>query len=235
MQSFRQNRKLYISITIIVIVCNIGVFLSFWNGYILNYSSDFIPFALLVLGITGSLYALYIANNLSLTVVEKIDPDTSQKLTENISQPNEIYNLPVDSFDLLGGLSKDANGKTNAERILINIAGYFEMVQGLFYYSDKETGRYKVIAKYAFTGWEDPGPVVPGEGLVGQAIADRRIITLKNIPEDFPIIQSGLGKGYPKFIYFIPIEFNASYICCGVESNPFLNNSSNLIIASLAY
>ena len=212
MHKYLQNKKLYMSITIIVIVCNIGVFLSLWNGYILNYSSSIIPVAFLFLGISGSLYALYIANNLSIPLVEKTDPNPPQKTPEIKSQPDDSNDLRVDSFDLFRGLSKNSTGKTKAEKILINIARYYDIVQGLFYYTEKETGLYKVIAKYAFTGVKEPVSVVSGEGLVGQAIADRSIITLKKIPEDFPEIQSGLGKAYPKFIYFIPIEFKKEVI-----------------------
>lgn len=46
-----------------------------------------------------------------------------------------------------------------------------------------------------------------GEGLVGQCAKDHRKILLKDIPDDYYKIHSGLGEAIPRCIIILPIEF----------------------------
>jgi signal transduction histidine kinase/HAMP domain-containing protein len=46
-----------------------------------------------------------------------------------------------------------------------------------------------------------------GEGLTGQAVAQKKIMVIENVPEGFVKISSGLGEATPKTIIIIPLIF----------------------------
>ncbi len=48
-----------------------------------------------------------------------------------------------------------------------------------------------------------------GEGLIGQAALEQKIILYKSAPKDYIIIQSGLGETEPTNILIVPFVFNA--------------------------
>lgn len=47
-----------------------------------------------------------------------------------------------------------------------------------------------------------------GEGLIGQTFANRKEIFIKDIPDDYFKIESGLGSIKPKYLVFIPLILN---------------------------
>ncbi len=48
----------------------------------------------------------------------------------------------------------------------------------------------------------------PGEGLIGQAVLERKEVILENIPDDYIKIESGFGATKPKYLYIKPIVHN---------------------------
>ncbi|GJM61784.1 GAF domain-containing protein [Persicobacter diffluens] len=50
--------------------------------------------------------------------------------------------------------------------------------------------------------------VSPGEGLVGQAYLEKMPIYLKEVPQDYYRITSGLGQALPKNVYILPLMYN---------------------------
>jgi hypothetical protein len=50
--------------------------------------------------------------------------------------------------------------------------------------------------------------VESGEGLVGQCFADKKLIHLQQIPENYMEITSGLGKKQPDALVLSPLLFN---------------------------
>ncbi len=47
-----------------------------------------------------------------------------------------------------------------------------------------------------------------GEGLIGTCALERKTIALKNVPENYVSVTSGLGKATPKFLLIVPMIFN---------------------------
>jgi signal transduction histidine kinase/DNA-binding response OmpR family regulator/CHASE3 domain sensor protein len=61
----------------------------------------------------------------------------------------------------------------------------------------------KLIGGYAIS--DAPEKISYGEGLVGQAIKENKIITLDNIPADYIKVNSALGGTTPRYLTIVPV------------------------------
>jgi len=52
--------------------------------------------------------------------------------------------------------------------------------------------------------------IIPGQGLIGQAYYEKDIIYLKDIPDNYLNITSGLGESLPKSVLIVPLMINES-------------------------
>ncbi|MBI9036017.1 MAG: response regulator [Bacteroidales bacterium] len=69
--------------------------------------------------------------------------------------------------------------------------------------------KLKMVGSYAFdTRRSKSLSFKIGEGLIGQAAKERRILIFTDVPDDYMVIQSGLGKTSPKQIVFLPLIFD---------------------------
>ena len=91
------------------------------------------------------------------------------------------------------------------EKLLSNIAKQHDIVQGLAYLKDTETGIFSFKAGYAFYTETAPPTYTEGETLSGQVAKNKQILNISDIPSDYITILSGLGKGSPKHLLIIPI------------------------------
>lgn len=78
---------------------------------------------------------------------------------------------------------------------------------GCIYLTDEKAGRLRLQGSYACLAGDVPSELAMGEGLVGQAAADRRVIALSNIPDDYLRIGSALGEALPRHLLVVPFLF----------------------------
>lgn len=124
--------------------------------------------------------------NLNTFLIEYTDPKISaEKIFKNILLQKNICEF--------------------GEKILTNLSDEFEMVQGVFYFLNRKSKLYEPKAFYAITDTPAIGPFAPGEGISGEAARKAELTVVKNLPEDYRRIESGLGGHAPKFLYLIPI------------------------------
>ncbi|RKZ79838.1 MAG: histidine kinase [Candidatus Parabeggiatoa sp. nov. 3] len=95
-----------------------------------------------------------------------------------------------------------------AENAINFITPYLDTQMGACYLADDNQQRLKMIASYAYT-WrkELANEFELGEGLVGQAALERKMIIITQAPADYIYIQSGLGQSRPNAILVIPILY----------------------------
>lgn len=91
------------------------------------------------------------------------------------------------------------------EKILSNIAREFDIVQGLFFVKAKDSDEFNITGKYAYFGDEEPKSFRLGETLSGQVAKNQKLLNLKEIPENYITILSGLGSSSPNHLIIIPI------------------------------
>ncbi|PYK31747.1 MAG: two-component system sensor histidine kinase/response regulator, partial [Verrucomicrobia bacterium] len=100
-----------------------------------------------------------------------------------------------------------------ARMILSELAPVVSAQQGVFYIIDNADGdgsdaELKLLASYAFRNRDDVSDRFKlGEGLVGQAAIEKERILLRNVPQEYVRISSGLGAAPPRNIVVLPILF----------------------------
>ncbi|MDW8295814.1 MAG: GAF domain-containing protein [Raineya sp.] len=53
-----------------------------------------------------------------------------------------------------------------------------------------------------------------GEGLLGQAFLEGGVVHIKQVPQDYAFVKSGLGNLQPKSILIVPLEYNEEVVGC---------------------
>lgn len=91
------------------------------------------------------------------------------------------------------------------EITLRNLAQEFNIVQGIVYLKHRDTDFYESIAQYAYFSESKPQEFKSGETLPGQAVKNRTIVVLSDVPENYLTIASGLGKSDTKYLVFVPL------------------------------
>jgi signal transduction histidine kinase/DNA-binding response OmpR family regulator/CHASE3 domain sensor protein len=94
-------------------------------------------------------------------------------------------------------------------RAMLDFLGqYLGAAVAAFYVREKETGTLRRIASYGFSAESEQAAqhFQSGESLIGQAALERRTITLREVPDDYVKVVSGLGMSPPKHLIVVPVE-----------------------------
>ena len=96
--------------------------------------------------------------------------------------------------------------------IIKNLIEYLNANQGSVFLIEGEEGEEKLLNLVASVAWDREKylkkQISIGEGLTGQAVLERQTIYLKEIPEDYVTIKSGLGDANPKSLLIVPMLYN---------------------------
>lgn len=112
-------------------------------------------------------------------------------------------------------------GERIMEKLTSNILGsittYLHAPIGTFYILDNDYN-YKLLATFA----TDNAPIYigQGEGLLGQAVALKDILIVKNLPNNYLSLKSSLGATQPQSVVLIPLMY--AFDCIGVLEIGFL-------------
>lgn len=211
------------------IVAFISLFIEFLISFILfsnvrnlvvkNNISDFgiinyiLIVVLLVLGFILFLLVFIVSRehdteNLS-SQIKILDDDTSKK-DENANDVSKDELLDIENYikKILPKETAKLDIVKYTEKFLSNLAKEFNIVQGLFFVREKGSDVFKLAGKYAYFGEEEPQDFKLGEGLSGQAAKNQKTLNLKDIPENYVTILSGLGSSSPNHLIIIPIILN---------------------------
>ncbi len=104
--------------------------------------------------------------------------------------------------------------KSISNDIIVNLVRIIKANQGAIFIlvSDPEGNEHlEMQACYAYnrTKYLDH-KVAPGEGIIGQAFLEKQTIYLKEVPDHFVRITSGLGEANPRHILIVPLKMNES-------------------------
>lgn len=138
--------------------------------------------------------------------IKILDDDTSKK-DENSNDVSKDELLDIDSYinKILPAENSKLDVTRYTEKLLSNIAKEFNIVQGLFFVKDKKSDIFNIAGKYAYFGEEEPKSFKYGESLSGQAAKNKTVLNIKEIPENYVTILSGLGSSSPNHLIIIPI------------------------------
>jgi methyl-accepting chemotaxis protein len=99
-----------------------------------------------------------------------------------------------------------------AENIINFLTPYLEAQVGVFYLLEEgPEARLKMIATHAYT-WRKhlANEFNLGEGIVGQAALERKMMVITQPPNDYLYIQTGLGESPPQSILVMPLLYEDS-------------------------
>ncbi len=96
-----------------------------------------------------------------------------------------------------------------ADTIISQMVKYIGANQGGLFIHNEESGTLDLIASYAYQRKRFIEKSVPvGDGLIGQAFLGKDIIYLKEIPNGYVSITSGLGEATPSQLLMMPLQVN---------------------------
>ncbi len=106
---------------------------------------------------------------------------------------------------IMAGLKESGDRKNFASRLLNNLSTVYEIGLAVCYMYDEPSEKFTVEATYGLASDVSPDNFVSGEGLNGQAAADKKHRLIADVPEDYFDIESASGQAKPKNIYLLPI------------------------------
>ena len=75
-----------------------------------------------------------------------------------------------------------------------------------FFALDEASGHFRRVGGYGYTPRPDqPDVVAPGQGILGQCAAEQRRITLRDLPNEYVTITSGVGEAAPRVLVATPL------------------------------
>ncbi len=104
------------------------------------------------------------------------------------------------------------------EQALRALADHLDAQVGALYVKQLD-GRFRRVAGYALPAQEDAFRA--GDGLIGQATKESRVIEVTSVPPGYLSVTSGLGKGDPRALIIAPIS--ADGVVNGVVELGFLH------------
>ncbi len=131
-----------------------------------------------------------------------------QKLTDDRTKQDWIKTGKTQLNEKLRG---EQNTMTLAKKTIDFLTTYLEAQVGLFYLVNRaeQLPYLHRIASYAYTPSENiPDKFFIGEGLIGQAALEQKMLYRTHTPEEYNyIIQSGLSKAVPSHVLLVPFLY----------------------------
>lgn len=130
-------------------------------------------------------------------------------MIEDIRYQNWLKTGQNNLFDL----SKDENDLRDlSASILAFVVGHVEGLVGRIYLKEEDGENYRPMASFGID-INDDIVVKPMEGIVGNSIVTRKMITMHKIPKDYMTIRTGLGETLPSQILILPCAYNDEVNC----------------------
>jgi len=104
----------------------------------------------------------------------------------------------------------DLDLDTLTEKVITHLAKYSGSHIGVFYLAD-EARNLTLASSYAYQRRKHlSDSIAPGEGIVGQAVKEKQLISIANVPKDYISVNSGLGEAAPCHLVVLPLVVEGS-------------------------
>ncbi len=218
MHTEKYKRQLIIVITAGILGV-LAMAIIFWNSFTDEgkNSPGIWPFILLFVSVLIFGYAINITikalNTKELkNLIEKEVSEERSKILKEFEKKSEKESSKVDEDESVQEKIKGILPKGNfknidsfIEKLLKNFIDSFEMVQGIAYLKDETSDNFKFIKGFALTNDEDIPGFKIGENINGQAVDNKEVMIINDVPEEYFQVESGLGQSKPKQIIIVPV------------------------------
>jgi hypothetical protein len=225
---------------ILTLLAVILMAISFWNLGMRN-KTDFNawPFILLILALIGViytyLYSLKITDPLLIEkrIIEKVEEARSLIMAEFQSKEEEVINKEENLEEIIQKIMPKGKFKTHqsfAEKLLANLSKEIQASIGIVYLAKGK--KFHFLAGFALPGEETPADFSSGENLNGQVAQTQEVLIVRDIPEKYFHIESGLGNGKPNTLVIAPILENNTTVGI-IEIATFIKDDDDTILKLL--
>jgi CheY-like chemotaxis protein/CHASE3 domain sensor protein len=156
-----------------------------------NFNIVFAVLLGVILIVLISVYYIIITNLRAIRRLEKEAEDKNWLLTGN-TQLNDKMHGEKETAEL----AMDA---------IAHLCTYMNAQIGALYLLEDD--HLALAGTFAYDAGKEKRRIKLGEGLAGQAAAERRMISITDVPGDYMKINSGLGKTFPKNILLFPFQY----------------------------
>lgn len=128
--------------------------------------------------------------------------------------PQGIKINPVEKFKLANNFSNLTLAQYSS-RLFSILAKEKEISQGVFYVVEHQnsTPYLRYVTGFAVPQRDQVSDIVEfGEGLPGQVAESAEMINISDIPADYFMIESGLGKSAPASLLIFPVKYGNNVI-----------------------
>jgi len=207
-----------------IIVISAGIFIFALAKYLISPEHMPVSFYMFeFVSVMGVLALLYYSDHTFRKLHKEISEKDSEieSLNKNIEQLRKEID-EINSFEqretvagafedidnLFVNLPRFAEKSEFCNKVLSVLGDNCEIVTGLFFVYDKQSQSFSVEGNYGIQKDEPVSPFNIGEGLHGEALKEREVIVLEDVPEEYFSGYSGLGEAKPKYIYLLPVADN---------------------------
>lgn len=169
----------------------------------------------MIFALATPMISFYFQKKSETIYIEKMEQKVDEQKTTQ--QKNTEDHAKIKSMEaFLSHLkTEDLAPQKSLDKLLAQLCALTESGQGLVYKTDYNSNQLLLTSSYAYINIEavDKNYAI-GEGLIGVAAKENRIIKVDNLPTGYITIFSGLGKSSPTFLYIIPLalEQNATQV-----------------------
>ncbi len=134
------------------------------------------------------------------------------KESEQRKQQDEQRNWSTSGIAKFGDILRQNNNNLQllSDSVIQNLVNYLDANQGgLFMLNESDNNKpfLELISAFAFNRKKTKTKtILLGEGLVGNCAVEKQSIYLKEIPEDYIEITSGLGDAPPRSLLIVPLK-----------------------------
>lgn len=149
----------------------------------------------------------------------------TQSLEQSFDQLNKNNWLQTGAINIADAMRGARNLKIISSNIITEVAKYTTAHVGTLYVTDIGDG-LRLAGAYAAN---NPPQWIPlGAGLTGQAVTDKAVKVINELPPHYLTISSSIGNIHPAYVVIVPLVYNSETI--GVLELGFLRKPDEFII-----
>ncbi|MEM1406506.1 MAG: GAF domain-containing protein [Bacteroidota bacterium] len=158
------------------------------------------------------------------------DPEPPEQEVQNPEVQKEIFDETYlqQCFNKTNEIFLEETGNNDINQLVLSeISKQINCFHAALYKSDEQEELLTLAAGYGLSNRPDRCSINFGQGQLGQSVLDNEPIVLRNLPDDYIRVSSGLGETTPTWIGVFPLSFKGK--AYGVLEMCFLYSESELI------
>jgi putative methionine-R-sulfoxide reductase with GAF domain len=197
----------------------LGVLLTLGSLVLFSFSAVTIPYPFAWLGIflqvLGGLFIygsyrkkIKLLNIKSAINVQGISTEEEEAKRKQIEEQERRSKLNL-QFEKITKIINDPQASNLKDNVIVSISNELNSVQSAYYEATTIGAKrvLKLAASFAYHVPDSQEVIFEfGEGLCGQVAKDGRLVNLKDVPDGYITVLSGLGKSTPGHLIIAPIK-----------------------------